>query len=125
MGRAKSPEVVTIQSAPMDDKEFGERLRRGVGSPELWRLRRKTAIAVGRGFHSVGLMLSAAVDQTNPDHRQIVAFSMLRRNDYFYDPCPDSGAGGLCAHEGTSTATRHSHTSSGKRSVMQTNRNLE
>jgi hypothetical protein len=61
----------------MNDKQFAERLRGGVGSPELWRLRRKTAIAVGRGFHAVGVLLNAAVNQTNADHEQIVAFSML------------------------------------------------
>ena len=63
--------------AAMDDNEFVARLQSGVGPPELWKLRRKTAITVGRGFHAVGLVFSAAVDQTNPGHQEIVAFSML------------------------------------------------
>jgi hypothetical protein len=61
----------------MDDKEFGERLRSGIGPPELWTLRRRTAITVGHGLHAVGVMLNAAVDPKNPDHEPIAAFSML------------------------------------------------
>lgn len=61
----------------MDHNEFAERLQGGVGTSELWRLRRNTAIAVGRGLHTAGLMFAVAVDQSNPDHEEVVAFSML------------------------------------------------
>jgi hypothetical protein len=48
----------------MDDKEYGDRLKKGVGTPELWKLRRNTAITVGRGFHAAGEGLLLAVDMT-------------------------------------------------------------
>jgi hypothetical protein len=63
----------------MDDKEFGARLKKGIGPPELWRLRRNTARTVGHCFHAAGDALLLAVDPKNADHQQIIAFSMLLR----------------------------------------------
>lgn len=63
----------------MDDKEFGSRLEKGIGKPELWRLRRNTAITMGRCFHAAGEMMLLAVDPQDPAHKQINAFSTLLR----------------------------------------------
>jgi len=69
----------TLQSPVMDELEFTELLRSGIGSSELWRMRRSTAITVGRGFCAVGVMLNTAVDPKKAAHQQIVACSMLLR----------------------------------------------
>lgn len=61
----------------MDEKEFNVRLAEGIGNSELWRLRRNTAITIGRGFCAVGIMLNAAINPTKSNTPQITAFSML------------------------------------------------
>jgi hypothetical protein len=61
----------------MDNMEFAGRLKNGVGSSELWRLRRNTAVTVGRGFSGVGLLLTLTNDPKKTDYQQVVALSML------------------------------------------------
>jgi len=68
-----------LQLTVMDDEEFGARLKKSVGTPELWKLRRNTAMTVGRCFHAAGDALLLAVDTKDSDHQQITAFSMLLR----------------------------------------------
>jgi hypothetical protein len=59
--------------------EFNKRLAEGVGSTELWKLRRITAMTVARFSHVVGDALLLAVDPKSVNHEQIAAFSMLLR----------------------------------------------
>ena len=70
-----------LQLGAMDDKEFETKLLEGIGTPELWRLRRNTAMAVGRFFHVAGDALLLTVDPKLANHQQIIAFSMLLRMD--------------------------------------------
>src|ERR1700686_580956 len=45
----------------MNQQEFANRLRAGIGSSKLWRLRRKTAIATPRDLIAVGHRIVGAV----------------------------------------------------------------
>jgi len=72
----------SLQLGAMDDKEFETKLLQGIGTPELWRLRRNTAMAVGRFFQVAGDALLLTVDPPiTADHRLFDAFEDGRRAD--------------------------------------------
>jgi hypothetical protein len=46
----------------MDATEFQSRLRAGIGSPKLWRLRKRTSGKTARDFMAVGTQVSRSVE---------------------------------------------------------------
>jgi hypothetical protein len=68
-----------IQLTNMDDREFGARIAAGIGEPQLWRLRRSTAMTTGRNLSAAGNLLLLAVDFNDAAHKQIIAVSILLR----------------------------------------------
>ena len=55
----------------MDESEFRSRLRAGVGGPDLWNLRRDTALHTTRAFSAVGQAMVIRTD-LNGDHGEAV-----------------------------------------------------
>jgi hypothetical protein len=63
----------------MDDTGFTGRISANIGDPQLWALRRKTAMTTGANLNAAGNVLLIAVNPKDTVHKQIIAISILLR----------------------------------------------
>jgi hypothetical protein len=61
----------------MDESIFQARLRDGVGGPELWNLRKETALHTSQSFLAVGQVMASRADLTGDDGEAVRAMGFL------------------------------------------------
>jgi hypothetical protein len=61
----------------MDESVFQSRLRAGVGGPDLWNLRKETALHTTRSFSTLGQAMASRTDLTGDDGEAVRAMGTL------------------------------------------------